>query len=166
MVKVNITINGKAYSLNVEPRLLLVHFIRDVAKLKGTHIGCDTGHCGACTVLLNGVPIKSCQMFAVQADGEKIATVEGLQHDGKLSLEQQAFRDNFAVQCGYCTPGMLMMAHYLIRKYPSLPREEIRDKLHGNYCMCTGYLQIIKAVEEAHKKYWQTPTSERRKLEF
>ncbi len=150
----NISINGKIYTDDIQPRLLLVHGIRDVAKLKGTHIGCDTGHCGACTILLNGKAVKSCQIFAVQADGCSVLTVEGLEGpDGTLSVEQEAFRNNFAAQCGYCTPGMLMMTYYLIRKYPNLTREAIIEKLHGNYCMCTGYLHIINAVEEAHKRF-------------
>jgi carbon-monoxide dehydrogenase small subunit len=155
MVNVSINVNGEVRSGDVEPRLLLVDFIREVAKLRGTHRGCDTGHCGACTVLLNGLPVKSCQVLAVQADGCDVLTVEGLEKDGKLSLEQEAFRDNFAVQCGYCTPGMLMMTHYLIRKHPQLTREQIRRALHGNYCTCSGYAQIVDAVEEAHRKYWE-----------
>ena len=155
MVAVNVKINGRDFAADVEPRLLLVHFIRDVARIKGPHIGCDTGHCGACTVLLNGKPVKSCQMFAVQADGQAVVTVEGLAADGKLSVEQEAFRDNFAVQCGYCTPGMLVMTRYLIQKYPRLSRDEIKDRLHGNYCMCTGYEQIVNAVEDAHRRYWK-----------
>lgn len=157
MVTVTVSINGKTYTGVIQPRFLLVHFIREVAKLKGTHIGCDTGHCGACTVILNGKPVKSCQLFAVQADGCDVLTVEGLSGpDGQLSVEQQAFRDNFAAQCGYCTPGMLMMTHYLIRNYPKLTRETIVEKLHGNYCMCTGYVHIVNAVEEAHKRYWKS----------
>lgn len=156
MPKISVTINGEVHSADVEPRLLLVHFLRDVVKLKGPHVGCDTGHCGACTVLLNDKPIKSCQIFAVQTDGQNILTIEGLEHEGKLSIEQEAFRDNFAIQCGYCTPGMIMMTHYIIRKYPSLTREEIREKLHGNYCMCTGYQHIVNAVQQASKKYWQS----------
>ncbi len=160
MVVVTITINGKKYTADVEPRLLLVHFIRDVAKLKGTHIGCDTGHCGACTVIMNGRPVKSCQIFAVQADGAEILTVEGLAKGEELSIEQEAFRNNFALQCGYCTPGMLMMTYYIIRKYPKLTREQIRRLLHGNYCMCTGYVHIINAVQEAHRKYWEGKSSQ------
>jgi Aerobic-type carbon monoxide dehydrogenase, small subunit CoxS/CutS homologs len=151
-VKVSIKINGTVLERDVEPRLLLVHFIRDVAGLKGTHVGCETGHCGACTVLLNGKPVKSCQLFAVQANGSEVETVEGLERDGKLSLEQEAFIDNFAMQCGYCTPGMLMITHYLLRRYPRLTREEIREKIHGNYCMCTGYVQIVNAIEDAFKR--------------
>jgi aerobic-type carbon monoxide dehydrogenase small subunit (CoxS/CutS family) len=153
-MQVTISINGKKYTADVEPRLLLVHFIRDVAKLKGTHIGCDTGHCGACTIIMEGKPVKSCQLFTVQADGAEILTVEGLEQDGKLSIEQEAFRDNFAIQCGYCTPGMLMMTYYLIRKYPNMSRDEIKRRLKGNYCMCTGYVHIISAVEDAHRRYW------------
>ncbi len=161
MVTVHIKINDKDFGAEVEPRLLLVHFVRDMAKVRGPHIGCDTGHCGACTVLLDGKPVKSCQIFAVQADGHSIVTVEGLAAEGKLSVEQEAFRDNFAIQCGYCTSGMLIMTRYLIQKYPSLTRDEIRDRLHGNYCMCTGYEQIVDAVEEAHRKFWQQKKPEK-----
>ncbi len=150
-VDVDVTINGKKHVADVEPRLLLVHFIRDVAKLKGTHVGCDTGHCGACTVMMNGRPIKSCQVFAVQADDAEIMTVEGLA-DGRLSVEQESFRDNFALQCGYCTPGMLIMTRYIIRKYPDLTREQIKRLMHGNYCMCTGYVFILDAVQDAHAR--------------
>lgn len=153
MTEVHIKINGTQYQGNVEDRLLLVHFIRDVAWLKGVHIGCDTGHCGACTVLFNGKPVKSCQIFAVQADGAEVFTVEGLAKGDEISIEQKAFMDNFAIQCGYCTSGMLVMAHYLIRKYPQLTRDQIRDYLHGNYCICTGYAQIVDAIEDAQKNY-------------
>lgn len=154
MVAVNVRVNGKQYLADVEPRVLLIDFIRDTIKLKGTHRGCDTGHCGACTVLMDGKPVKSCQILAVQADGAEIMTVEGLEpEEGKFSIEQEAFIENFAIQCGYCTPGFLIMTYYLIRKYPELTREEIREKLHGNYCMCTGYQQIVDAVQSAQKKY-------------
>ena len=157
MVTVNLKINGKQYSEEAEPRLLLVHFIRDALKLKGTHIGCDTGHCGACTILWDGKPVKSCQILAVQAEGANIMTVEGLEpEDGKLSIEQESFRENFAQQCGYCTPGFLMMTRYLIRNNEEMTREEIREKLHGNYCMCTGYQQIVDAVQDAQRKYFAT----------
>jgi aerobic carbon-monoxide dehydrogenase small subunit len=175
LTQTTLSINGKEYSFDLEPRLLLVHCIRENAKLKGTHIGCDTGHCGACTVLLDGKPIKSCQIFAIQTDGRQILTVEGLgsgdvsalnesksaallespDREKTLSLEQKAFQENFAVQCGYCTPGMLMMTYYLIRKHRTLSREEIRESIHGNYCMCTGYFHIVNAVEQAHKMYWE-----------
>ncbi|HLH85306.1 MAG TPA: (2Fe-2S)-binding protein [Thermoplasmataceae archaeon] len=154
MVEVKMTVNGKMYEADVEPRVLLVHFIRDVLKLKGTHVGCETGHCGACTILLNGEAVKSCQMLAVQANGATITTVEGLEGpNGELSIEQESFREHFAMQCGYCTPGFLMMTRYLITNNPELTREEIRDRLHGNYCMCTGYQQIVDAVQDAQKKY-------------
>ena len=157
MVTVNLKINGKKYSEETEPRMLLVHFIRDVLKQKGTHIGCDTGHCGACTILWDGKPVKSCQILAVQAEGANIMTVEGLEpEEGKLSIEQESFRENFAQQCGYCTPGFLMMTRYLIRNNEEMTREEIREKLHGNYCMCTGYQQIVDAVQDAQRKYFAT----------
>ena len=157
MVTVNLKINGKQYSEETEPRMLLVHFIREVLKLKGTHIGCDTGHCGACTILWDGKPVKSCQILAVQAEGANIMTVEGLEpEEGKLSIEQESFRENFAQQCGYCTPGFLMMTRYLIRNNEEMTREEIREKLHGNYCMCTGYQQIVDAVQDAQRKYFAT----------
>ena len=157
MVTVNLKINGKQYSEETEPRMLLVHFIRDVLKLKGTQIGCDTGHCGACTILWDGKPVKSCQILAVQAEGANIMTVEGLEpEEGKLSIEQESFRENFAQQCGYCTPGFLMMTRYLIRNNEEMTREEIREKLHGNYCMCTGYQQIVDAVQDAQRKYFAT----------
>lgn len=154
MVTVTLTINGREYSGEAEPRLLLVHFIRDVLKLKGTHVGCDTGHCGACTILWDGKPVKSCQILAVQAEGANITTVEGLEpEEGKLSVEQEAFRNNFGMQCGYCTPGFLMVTRYLVENSPELTREEIREKLHGNYCMCTGYEQIVDSVQDAQKKH-------------
>lgn len=154
-MKVSIKINGKQYDADVEPRLLLVHFIRDVAGLKGTHIGCDTGHCGACTVLLNGKPVKSCQIFAVQADGAEITTVEGLSQDDRLSIEQEAFVKHAAAECGYCTPGMLIMTRYIIKKYKDITRDEIKDKIRGNYCMCMQYQKIVDAIEDAHRVYWQ-----------
>lgn len=154
MVTVSMKINGKNYSGEAEPRTLLVHFIRDTLRLKGTHIGCDTGHCGACTILWNGEPVKSCQILAVQAEGADLTTVEGLEpEEGKYSIEQESFREHFAMQCGYCTPGFLMMTRYLIRNNPEMTREEIREKLHGNYCMCTGYQQIVDAVQDAQKKF-------------
>ncbi|MEM3191291.1 MAG: (2Fe-2S)-binding protein [Candidatus Parvarchaeota archaeon] len=154
MVTVSLKVNGKKYTADTEPRTLLVHFIRDTLGLKGTHIGCDTGHCGACTILMNGEPVKSCQILAVQAEGADLLTVEGLEpEEGKYSIEQESFREHFAMQCGYCTPGFLMMTRYLVRNEPDLTREEIREKLHGNYCMCTGYQQIVDAVQDAQKKY-------------
>ncbi|MEM1599947.1 MAG: (2Fe-2S)-binding protein [Sulfolobaceae archaeon] len=151
-VNVRIKINGKIYEANVEPRMLLVDFIRDVAKLKGTHIGCDTTSCGACTVIVNGVSVKSCTMFAVEADGAEILTVEGLEKDGKLHPIQEAFWEHHALQCGYCTPGMLMSAYFLLSRNPNPTEEEIRDAIAGNICRCTGYLPIIKAIKAASQK--------------
>ncbi len=161
MVEIKVTVNGKQYTADVEPRVLLVQFIRDVIGLKGTHIGCQTGHCGACTVLLNGEPVKSCQILALQADGAEITTVEGLAEDGKLSIEQESFRDHHAAQCGFCTPGFLIMTHYLIKNHPKMTREEIREDLHGNYCMCTGYQQIVDAVEDAQRKYLEQQSAKK-----
>ena len=146
---VNIEINGKKYSAEVEPRLLLVDFIRDTAKLKGTHIGCDTTSCGACTILLDGKSIKSCTMFAVEADGSKISTVESLATDGKLNILQNAFWEHHALQCGYCTPGMLMSSTFLLSRNPDPTEEEIREGIAGNICRCTGYINTIKAVKDA-----------------
>jgi aerobic-type carbon monoxide dehydrogenase small subunit (CoxS/CutS family) len=156
MVKINLKVNGKSYTHEVADNLLLIDYIRDVIGLKGTHRGCDTGHCGACTVLMNGEPVKSCQILAAQADGSEITTVEGLEQDGKLSLEQQAFIDNHAAQCGFCTPGFLMMTHYLITNIDhEMSDEEIKDYIHGNYCMCTGYKPIINAIKDAQKRYFE-----------
>lgn len=152
LVKVTIDINGKKYSDDVEPRMLLVDFIRDVAKLKGTHIGCDTTSCGACTILLDGNSLKSCTMFAVEADGKKVQTVESLAHDEKLHPLQEAFWENHALQCGYCTPGMLMSSTFLLSRNENPTEEQIREGIAGNICRCTGYINIIKAVKEAAAK--------------
>lgn len=152
LVKVNININGKSYSEDVEPRLLLVDFIRDVAKLKGTHIGCDTTSCGACTVIINGVSVKSCTMFAFEADGKKIQTVESLANNEKLHPLQEAFWEHHALQCGYCTPGMLMSSVFFLNRNSNPTEEEIREGIAGNICRCTGYINIIKAVKEAATK--------------
>jgi aerobic carbon-monoxide dehydrogenase small subunit len=141
-----IEINGTLYEREVEARRLLVHFIRDDAELTGTHVGCDTGNCGACTVLLDGHAVKSCMLLAVQADGASISTVEGLAADGELTALQQAFSDHHALQCGYCTPGMLMSATYLLRHNPEPTEQEIRKAIQGNICRCTGYWNIIEAV--------------------
>ena len=143
---VAIEINGTVYEREVEARRLLVHFIRDDAELTGTHVGCDTGNCGACTVLLDGHAVKSCMLLAVQADGASISTVEGLAADGELTALQQAFSDHHALQCGYCTPGMLMSATYLLRHNPEPTEQEIRKAIQGNICRCTGYWNIIEAV--------------------
>ena len=146
---VSVTVNGKQYSNEVEPRLLLVHYLRDVLRLTGTHIGCDTSQCGACTVLLEGRPIKSCTMFAVQADGQQVKTIEGLATDGQLHPLQQAFWDEHGLQCGFCTPGFLMTAAALLESNPRPSEAEIRKGLEGNLCRCTGYSNIVRAVQSA-----------------
>jgi carbon-monoxide dehydrogenase small subunit len=147
--KVTMTINGGRREAEVEPRLLLVHFIRDVAGLTGTHIGCDTSQCGACTVLIGGKAVKSCTMFAVQAEGLQIKTIEGMATDGKLHPIQEAFWNEHGLQCGYCTPGFIMAAAYLLEQNPNPTDDEIRRGLEGNLCRCTGYVNIIKSVKAA-----------------
>jgi len=146
--KVRIRINGKDFEAEVESRLLLVSYIRGKARLTGTHIGCDTGHCGACTVLLDGRPIKSCMKLAVSAHEAEITTIEGLSKEG-LHPVQEAFKSHFAIQCGYCTPGMLLSSYALLQRNPEPDEPEIRHALVGNLCMCTGYQQIIDAVSHA-----------------
>ncbi len=148
---VTIKINGEEYSAEVEDRMLLVQFIREVAGLTGTHIGCDTGHCGACTVIMNGKSVKSCMVLAVQANGAEIMTVEGLAKDGELHPLQKTFRENFALQCGFCTPGFLMSSYFLLQRNPNPTEEEIREGITGNLCRCEGYPKIIKAIKEAAK---------------
>jgi aerobic carbon-monoxide dehydrogenase small subunit len=144
---IKVTVNGETYERDVEPRKLLVHFIRDDLDLTGSHIGCDTGNCGACSVLVDGVLVKSCMMLAVQGDGATIETVEGLAEDGELTALQQAFSDHHALQCGYCTPGMLMSATALLRQNGSPSEEEIRKGIQGNICRCTGYVNIVEAIK-------------------
>jgi carbon-monoxide dehydrogenase small subunit len=144
---IKVTVNGETYERDVEPRKLLIHFIRDDLDLTGSHIGCDTGNCGACSVLVDGVLVKSCMMLAVQADGATIETVEGLAQDGELTALQQAFSDHHALQCGYCTPGMLMSATALLRQNGSPSEEEIRKGIQGNICRCTGYVNIVQAIK-------------------
>jgi carbon-monoxide dehydrogenase small subunit len=146
---VNVTVNGERYERDVEPRKLLIHFLRDDLDLTGSHIGCDTGNCGACSVIVDGVLVKSCMMLAVQADGSTIETVEGLAQDGELNELQQSFSDHHALQCGYCTPGMLMSASALLRQNPHPSEEEIRRGIQGNICRCTGYVNIVEAIEAA-----------------
>ena len=147
--QISVTVNGTAHETEVESRLLLVHFIREELRLTGTHIGCDTSHCGACTVLLDGTPVKSCTVLAVQADGRKVMTVEGLEQGGKLDPIQEGFFQEHGLQCGYCTPGM-MMTSYALLKANSAPSElEIRQAISGNLCRCTGYVNIIKSVQHA-----------------
>jgi len=146
---VAITVNGVEYEREVEARKLLIHFIRDDLDLTGSHIGCDTGNCGACSVIVDGVLVKSCMMLAVQADGATVETVEGLAEGGELTALQQAFSANHALQCGYCTPGMLMSATALLRENPSPSDEEISRAIQGNICRCTGYWNIVKAIRAA-----------------
>ncbi len=147
--KVATTINGRRHEDEVEPRLLLVHYIRDVAGLTGTHVGCDTSQCGACTILVDGKAVKSCTMFAVQAEGESLTTIEGMAKDGELHPLQQAFWDEHGLQCGFGTPGMIMAAAYLLAENPSPTDDDIRKGLEGNLCRCTGYVNIIKSVRSA-----------------
>jgi carbon-monoxide dehydrogenase small subunit len=149
---IRININGVDFRSEVEPRLLLVHFIRDVAGLTGTHVGCETSNCGACTVVFNGKSVKSCAMLAVQADGAKIETIEGLARDGALHPIQQAFWDNHGLQCGFCTPGMIMQAYWMLKENPNPTDDEIRQGLSGNLCRCTGYQNIITSVRAAAKE--------------
>jgi carbon-monoxide dehydrogenase small subunit len=148
---IKVTVNGAPYEQKVEARLLLVHLIRENLRLTGTHIGCDTTHCGACTVMLDGVPVKSCTVLAVQADGGQITTVEGLEQNGKLAPIQQAFWDEHGLQCGYCTPGMMMTCTSLLAANKNPSELEIREAISGNLCRCTGYVNIIKAVQAAAK---------------
>ncbi|MGH2504314.1 MAG: (2Fe-2S)-binding protein [Ktedonobacterales bacterium] len=149
---VKLTLNGQTVEADIEPRLLLVHFIREVANLTGTHIGCDTTSCGACTVQINGVPSKSCTLFAVQMDGADIRTVEGLEQDGQLSPIQEGFFEEHGLQCGFCTPGMMMTAEAFLRDHPDPTEEEIRRAISGNLCRCTGYVNIVKAVQYAARR--------------
>ena len=148
-IPVSITVNGKVRKATVEPRLLLVHFLRDRLGLTGTHVGCDTTNCGACTVHLNGEAVKSCTVFAVQADGADVVTIEGMDKGGELHPLQDAFWNNHGLQCGYCTPGMIMAAADLLSRNPNPSEEEVRHGLEGNLCRCTGYQNIVKAVLDA-----------------
>ena len=144
-----VEVNGVSYEREVETRKLLIHFLRDDLDLTGSHVGCDTGNCGACSVLVDGVLLKSCMLLAVQADGASIQTVEGLGDDGELDALQQAFSDHHALQCGYCTPGMLMSATWLLERNPRPSEEEIRRAIQGNICRCTGYVNIVRAIQAA-----------------
>jgi carbon-monoxide dehydrogenase small subunit len=146
---IRVTINGRLYEEDVEPRLLLSFFLRENLGLTGTHVGCVIGECGACSVLLDGKVVKSCLHFAVQADGREITTVEGLAKNGELNPVQEAFVKNYAFQCGYCTPGMVITSYALLQRNSNPSEEEIRKALAGNLCMCTGYVQIVEAVKEA-----------------
>ena len=146
---ITVDVNGEQYEREVDVRRLLIHFIRDDLDLTGSHIGCDTGNCGACSVLVDGMLVKSCMMLAVQADGAKIETVEGLAAEGELNDLQQAFSAHHALQCGYCTPGMLMSATALLRENKSPSEDEIRKSIQGNICRCTGYVNIVEAIKAA-----------------
>jgi len=163
-VRVELTVNGQAQSADVEPRLLLVHFLRETLGLTGTHVGCDTTSCGACTVRLDGIPIKSCTFFAVQANGRSVTTVEGLMQDGALHPVQQGFKEEHGLQCGFCTPGMMLVSAALLEENPDPSEEEIRWALSGNICRCTGYQNIVKSVRWAaqHAQAERTAAEEAR----
>ena len=149
---ISINVNGVSQQQEVEPRLLLVHYLRDVLNLTGTHVGCETSLCGACTVMVDGQAVKSCTMFAVQADGSSIKTIEGLATNGELHVMQEGFWEKHGLQCGYCTPGMIMTGVQLLERNPDPSHDEIRHGLEGNLCRCTGYQHIVEAVEYAAKK--------------
>lgn len=152
MHKISVTVNGAALQAEVESRLLLVHLLRENLKLTGTHIGCDTTHCGACTVLLDGEPVKSCTVLAVQADGREVMTVEGLEKDGKLDAIQEGFVQEHGLQCGFCTPGMMMTSYALLKRESDPSENDIRLAISGNLCRCTGYVNIVKSVQYAAAK--------------
>ncbi len=149
MRRIQVNVNGVTYEHEVEPRLLLVHYLREGLNLTGTMVGCNTSNCGACTVLLNGESVKSCTLFAVQADGHEITTVQGLQTNGDWHPMQTAFHEQHALQCGYCTPGMILASVSYLKENPNPSEEDIREALEGNYCRCTGYENIVKAVQQA-----------------
>ena len=149
MRRIKVNVNGVTYEHEVEPRLLLVHYLREGLNLTGTMVGCNTSNCGACTVLLNGESVKSCTLFAVQADGHEITTVQGLQTNGDWHPMQTAFHENHALQCGYCTPGMILASVSYLKENPNPSEDDIREALEGNYCRCTGYENIVKAVQQA-----------------
>jgi aerobic carbon-monoxide dehydrogenase small subunit len=152
MAQISITVNGKVRKGDVEPRMLLVHFLREQLRLTGTHIGCDTSQCGACTVLIDGRSAKCCTIFAVQADGSAITTIEGLASDGHLHPLQEGFWEEHGLQCGYCTPGMIMAAVTLLKDNPTPSEREIREGISGNFCRCTGYQHIVNAIQHAANK--------------
>ena len=153
---ITVTVNGASHAHDVEPRLLLVHFLRDVLGLTGTHVGCDTSQCGACTVLVDGLAVKSCTMLAVQANGASIITIEGLARDGDLHPLQQAFWEEHGLQCGFCTPGMIMTLYQALERNPDPTEQEIRRSIAGNMCRCTGYHNIVKAAQNAARKLQRT----------
>jgi len=151
MARICVTVNGKRRQADVEPRLLLVHFLREHLRLTGTHVGCDTSQCGSCTVMVDGRTVKSCTMFAVQADGSEVTTIEGLAADGQLHPLQEAFWEEHGLQCGFCTPGMIMTAVTLLADNPTPSEREIREGIAGNLCRCTGYQHIVNAIQHASK---------------
>jgi aerobic carbon-monoxide dehydrogenase small subunit len=153
--KISLKVNGMDHELMVEPRLLLVHCLRDVLCLTGTHIGCETSHCGACAVHLDGKAVKSCSLFAVQANGREIITIEGLEQDGKLHPVQEGFWQEHGLQCGFCTPGMMMTATAFLKEHPNPTEDEIRVAISGNLCRCTGYMNIVKSIQYAAAKMRQ-----------
>jgi carbon-monoxide dehydrogenase small subunit len=152
MAQVSITVNGRLRKANVEPRMLLAHFLREHLVLTGTHVGCDTSQCGACTILIDGRSAKSCTLFAVQADGSEVTTIEGLAKDGQLHALQQGFWEEHGLQCGFCTPGMILSAVSLLKDNPSPTEREIREGIAGNFCRCTGYQHIVNAIQHAATK--------------
>ncbi len=152
VINITVKVNGKDHTAAVEPRLLLVHFIREVLALTGTHIGCDTTSCGACTILLDGRPVKSCTVFAVQVDGREVSTIEGVAQNGALHPLQEGFKEKHGLQCGFCTPGMIMSTYALLQKNPQPTEQDIRWGISGNLCRCTGYQNIVKAVQYAAEK--------------
>jgi carbon-monoxide dehydrogenase small subunit len=149
---ISVTVNGNKREADVDSRMLLVHFIRETLGLTGTHIGCDTSDCGACTVILDGKAVKSCTVLAVQADGKALLTVEGLANNGRLHPLQEAFLEEHSLQCGFCTPGMLMASYWLLQRKPNPTKEEIQEAISGNLCRCTGYVKIVEAVQNAARK--------------
>ena len=159
-MQITVTVNGAEKTVDVEPRLLLVHLIRETLGLTGTHLGCDTTHCGACTVLLDGVPVKSCTVFGVQADGREVTTVEGLLTAGALDPIQAAFKEEHGLQCGFCTPGMMLVGKTLLEKNPSPSDDDVRWAISGNICRCTGYMNIVKAIQTAGRVMAESAASE------
>jgi carbon-monoxide dehydrogenase small subunit len=151
-MEITVKVNGEEHSADVEPRMLLATFVRDVIDLTGTHIGCDTTSCGVCTVLLDGMPVKSCTLFAVQANGRELTTVEGLRKAGELDPIQEAFKEEHGLQCGFCTPAMMLVGSALLAKNPHPTEEEVRWAISGNLCRCTGYMNIVKAIQSAGRK--------------
>jgi len=162
MTAVSMTVNGKVRKVHVEPRLLLVHFLREQLNLTGTHVGCDTSQCGACTVLIDGRSVKSCTVFAVQADGSKITTIEGLAANGELHPIQECFWEEHGLQCGFCTPGMIMSAVNLLADNPQPTEHQIREGISGNFCRCTGYQHIVNAIQHAANRSGSAASSSKR----